>query len=169
MNHFNTIMFLKYQQKLFINRSTVFICAKVAKIFVENARDKVCRPSCWNVLRVNFTQREIGIARYCVFRSARTSYRAFDFRPVHPSTRNNFSWVHRWAVTLPSCLRCPSSRLFSESWWCQLSKFGRKYKYKGKYTDKYNTQTNTIHRQIQRHTQIKGKPMTPMMWYIFEN
>ena len=26
-----------------------------------------------------------------------------------------------------------------------------------------------IHRQIQRQRQIKGKPMTPMMWYIFEN
>ena len=25
-----------------------------------------------------------------------------------------------------------------------------------------------IHRQIQRQRQIKGKPMTPMMWYIFE-
>ena len=39
------------------------------------------------------------------FRSARTSCRTFDFS-VHPS-RNNFSWVHRWAVTLPPCLRDP--------------------------------------------------------------
>ena len=51
-------------------------------------------------------------------------------------SRNNFSWVHRW-VTLPSDLRDPSNHTFSESPWCQLSKFGRKYKYKDKYTDKY--------------------------------
>ena len=71
-----------------------------------------------------------------LFRSARTSYRAFDFRPVRPPVRNNFSWVHRWAVTLPLGLRYPSNRIFSESRWCQLSKFGRKYKYKDKYRDK---------------------------------
>ena len=47
-----------------------------------------------------------------------------------PSTRNNFSWVHRWAETVPSGLRDPSNRIFSESPWCQLYKFGRKYKYK---------------------------------------
>ena len=72
-----------------------------------------------------------------LFRSARTSCRTFDSPPVRPSTRNNFSWVHRWAVTLTSGLRYPSNRIFSESWWCQLSKFGRKYKYKDKYRDKY--------------------------------
>ena len=73
-----------------------------------------------------------------LFRSARTSCRTFDVRPpVRPPARNNFSWVHRWAVTLPSGLRYPSNRIFSESWWCQLSKFGRKYKYKDKYRDKY--------------------------------
>ena len=54
-----------------------------------------------------------------IFRSARTSCRTYD---VHPSTRpvpsrNNFSWVHRWAVTLPSGLWYPSNRIFSESWW----------------------------------------------------
>ena len=72
------------------------------------------------------------------FRSAGTSFRAFDFTrlSVRPS-RNNFSWVHRWAVTLPSGLRYPSNRIFSESWRCQLSKFGQKYKYKDKHTDKY--------------------------------
>ena len=73
-----------------------------------------------------------------LFRSARTSYRAFDFRPVHPSTRNNFSWVHRWAETLPSGLRDPSNRIFSESPWCQLFKIGRKYNYRDKYRDKFN-------------------------------
>ena len=57
-------------------------------------------------------------------------------RPPVPS-RNNFSWVHRWAVTLLSGLRYPSNRIFSQSWWCQLSKLGQKYKYKDKYTDKY--------------------------------
>ena len=57
--------------------------------------------------------------------------------PSRPPARNNFSWVHRWAVTLPSGLWYPSNRIFSESWWCQLSKFGRKYKYKDKYRDKY--------------------------------
>ena len=72
-----------------------------------------------------------------LFRSARTSCRTFDSPPVRPSTRNNFSWVHRWAVTLPSGLRYPSNRIFSESWWCQLPKFGRTYKYKDKYRDKY--------------------------------
>ena len=71
-----------------------------------------------------------------IFRSARTSYRAF-VRPPVPSTRANFSWVHRWAVTLPSDLRDPSHHTFSESPWCRLSKFGRKYKYKDKYRDKY--------------------------------
>ena len=53
------------------------------------------------------------------------------------TVRENFSWVHRWAVTLPWGLRYPSNRIFYESWWCQLSKFGRKYKYKDKYRDKY--------------------------------
>ena len=56
---------------------------------------------------------------------------------TRPSARNNFSWVHRWAVTLSSGLRYPSNSIFYESWWCQLSKFGRKYKYKDKYRDKY--------------------------------
>ena len=57
--------------------------------------------------------------------------------PSCPPVRNNFSWVHRWAVTLPSGLRYPTNRIFYESWWCQLSKFGQKYKYKDKYRDKY--------------------------------
>ena len=77
-----------------------------------------------------------------LFRSARTSCRTFDFStPLVPSTRppvpsrTNFSWVLRWAVTLPSGLWYPSNRIFSESWWCQPSKFGRKYK--DKYRDKY--------------------------------
>ena len=72
------------------------------------------------------------------YRCARTSFRDSDFtRPSVCPSRNNFSWVHRWAVTLPSGLRYPSNHIFSESWWCQLSKFGRKYKYKDKYRDKY--------------------------------
>ena len=71
-----------------------------------------------------------------VFRSARTSYRAF-VRPSIRPVRNNFSWVHRWAVTLQSGLRNPSNRLFSERWWWQLCKFEQKYKDKDKYTDKY--------------------------------
>ena len=73
-----------------------------------------------------------------LFRSARTSYRA-SVRPVHPSrpVRANFSWAHRWAETLPSGLRDPSNRIFSESPWCQLSKFGRKLKYRDKYKDRH--------------------------------
>ena len=51
-------------------------------------------------------------------------------------SRNNFSWVHRW-VTLPSDLRDPTNHTFSESQWCQLSKFGRKFKYRDKYKEKY--------------------------------
>ena len=78
----------------------------------------------------------LGHSLVFFFRSARTSCRTFDV-PSRPPVRNNFSWVHRWAVTLPSGLRYPSNRIFSESWWCQLSKFGRKYKYKDKYRDKY--------------------------------
>ena len=70
-----------------------------------------------------------------LFRSARTSCRTFDVPstrpPVHPS-RTNFTWVHSWAVTLPSGLGYPSNRIFSQSWWCQLSKLGWKYKYKDK-------------------------------------
>ena len=54
-----------------------------------------------------------------------------------PSTRNNFSWVHRWAVTLLSDLRDPSNHTFSESPRCQLSNFGRNFKYRDKYKDKY--------------------------------
>ena len=77
------------------------------------------------------------LERKGVFRSARTSYRAFDFRPVRPPVRANFSWVHRWAETLPSGLRDPSNRIFSESPWCQLSKFGQKFKYRDKYKYKY--------------------------------
>ena len=69
----------------------------------------------------------------CLFRSARTSYRTFVRPSVHPSTRANFSWVHRWAEPLPSGLRDPSNRIFSESPWCQLSKFGQNT----------NTETNT--------------------------
>ena len=58
-------------------------------------------------------------------------------RPSTRPVRNDFSWVHRWAGTLPPGLRYPSNHIFSESWWCQLSKFGQKYKYKDKYRDKY--------------------------------
>ena len=58
--------------------------------------------------------------------------------PSYPSSANqNFSWVHRWAVTLPSDLRVPSNHTFSESPWCQLSIFGRNFKYRDKYKDKY--------------------------------
>ena len=73
-----------------------------------------------------------------IFRSARTSYRAFDSRPVRPSVHpQQISWVHRWAETVPSGLRDPSNCIFYESWWCQLSKFVRKFKYRDKYKDKY--------------------------------
>ena len=76
------------------------------------------------------------VSKLSVFRSARTSYRA-SVRPPVPSIRANFSWVHRWAVTLPSDLRDPSNHTFSESPWCQLSNFGRNFKYRDKYKDKY--------------------------------
>ena len=56
---------------------------------------------------------------------------------THPPVRNNFSWVHRWAETVPSGLKDPSNCIFYESWWCQLSKFVRKFKYRDKYKDKY--------------------------------
>ena len=83
----------------------------------------------------NYFSRPNSLEKYSIFRSARTSCWTFDFstRPV----RDNFSWVQRWAVTLPSGLRYPSNHIFSESWWCQLSKFRRKYKYKDKYRYKY--------------------------------
>ena len=64
--------------------------------------------------------------------------------PSRPPARNKFSWVHRWAVTLPSGL-----------WWWKLMMSAIQIWTKIQ-----------IQRQIQR--QIKGKPMTPMMWYIFE-
>ena len=51
-----------------------------------------------------------GIPKSCVFRSARTSCRTFDV-PSRPPVRNNFSWAHRWAETLPSGLRDPSNPL----------------------------------------------------------
>ena len=73
------------------------------------------------------------------FRSARTSCRTYDF-PVPstcPPVRNNFSWVHIWAVTLPSGLRYPSNRIFYESWWCQLSNSDENT------NTKTNTDTNT--------------------------
>ena len=57
--------------------------------------------------------------------------------PSRPPVRANFSWVHRWAETQPSGLRNPSKRIFSESPWCQISKFGQIYKYKYKDRDKY--------------------------------
>ena len=38
---------------------------------------------------------------------------------------------------MPSGLRDPSNRQFSESRWCQLSKFSGKFKYRDKYKDKY--------------------------------
>ena len=57
----------------------------------------------------------------------------FPSRPV----RNNFSWVHRWAVTLPPGLRYPSNCIFYESWWRQLSNSDRNT------NTKTNTDTNT--------------------------
>ena len=62
--------------------------------------------------------------------------------PVRPPVRANFSWVHRWAETLPSGLRDPSNRIFSESPWCQLSKFRQKYKYRDKDKDKDKDKDN---------------------------
>ena len=80
-----------------------------------------------------------------IFRSARTSCRTFDFsRPV-PSTRpvrNNFSWVHRWAVTLPPGLRYPSNCIFYESWWCQLSNSDENTNTKTNTDTNTNTETN---------------------------
>ena len=43
-------------------------------------------------------------------------------------TRKNLSWVHRWAITLPSGPRDPSNRTCSESPLRHLSKFGQKCK-----------------------------------------
>ena len=79
-----------------------------------------------------------------IFRSARTSCRTFDVpstRPVHPS-RNNFSWVHRWAVTLPPGLRYPSNCIFYESWWCQLSNSDENTNTKTNTDTNTNTETN---------------------------
>ena len=83
----------------------------------------------------NYFSRPNSLEKYSIFRSARTSCRTFDFstRPV----RDNFSWVHRWTVTLPSGLRYPSNRIYYENWWCQLSKFGKNT------NTKTNTETNT--------------------------
>ena len=78
-----------------------------------------------------------------IFRSARTSYRAFDSRPsTHPPVRNNFSWVHRWAVTLPPGLRYPSNCIFYESWWCQLSNSDENTNTKTNTDTNTNTETN---------------------------
>ena len=82
-----------------------------------------------------------------VFRSARTSCRTFDVpsRPPVPSTRpvrNNFSWVHRWAVTLPPGLRYPSNCIFYESWWCQLSNSDENTNTKTNTDTNTNTETN---------------------------
>ena len=82
-----------------------------------------------------------------VFRSARTSCRTFDSpsRPPVPSTRpvrNNFSWVHRWAVTLPPGLRYPSNCIFYESWWCQLSNSDENTNTKTNTDTNTNTETN---------------------------
>ena len=79
-----------------------------------------------------------------VFRSASASCRTFDVpstRPVHPS-RNNFSWVHRWAVTLPPGLRYPSNCIFYESWWCQLSNSDENTNTKTNTDTNTNTETN---------------------------
>ena len=57
--------------------------------------------------------------------------------PSRPPVSNNFSWVNRWAVTLPSGLRYPSNHIFYESWWRQLSNSDRNT------NTKTNTDTNT--------------------------
>ena len=55
----------------------------------------------------------------------------WHFPPSPPSKRFSFS-----KPDLPySGLRNPSTQTFSESPWCQLSKFGRKYKFKDNYKD----------------------------------
>ena len=78
-----------------------------------------------------------------LFRSARTSCRTFDVSvPSRPPVRNNFSWVHRWAVTLPPGLRYPSNCIFYESWWCQLSNSDENTNTKTNTDTNTNTETN---------------------------
>ena len=68
----------------------------------------------------------------------------FPSRPVpsRPPVRNNFSWVHRWAVTLPRGLRYPSNCIFYESWWCQLSNSDENTNTKTNTDTNTNTETN---------------------------
>ena len=61
---------------------------------------------------------------------------------ISPPVRNNFSWVHRWVVTLPSGLRYPSNRIFYESWWCQLSNSDKNTNTKTNTDTNTNTETN---------------------------
>ena len=86
---------------------------------------------------------------------------------VHPSY-NKFSWVHRWAETLPSGLRDP---LKSYIFWKPLMSAIqiRIIQIQGQIQRQIQRQIQIqIQRQIQRQRQIKGKPDTPMMWYISE-
>ena len=63
-------------------------------------------------------------------------------RPPVPSTRANFSWVHRWALTLFPGLRYPSNCIFYESWWCQLSNSDENTNTKTNTDTNTNTETN---------------------------
>ena len=85
--------------------------------FFRGWSKKLARPA-GKIAQTRFSNYELYLAWGCIvigclqgwslhwsfFRSARTSCRTFDFRPVHPScpVRNNCSWVHRWAEALLS-------------------------------------------------------------------
>ena len=74
----------------------VCVCTPQGQFFGFFPEDFLCR----SADLVCFAYQDIP--SFNIFRSARTSCRTFDVPsrpPVHPS-RNNFSWVHRWAVTL---------------------------------------------------------------------
>ena len=82
------------------------------------------------------------VSKHTLFRSARTSCRTFDVSVPSRPVRNNFSWVHRWAVTLPPGLRYPSNCIFYESLWCKLSNSDENTNTKTNTDTNTNTETN---------------------------
>ena len=57
----------------------------------------------------------VTILSRSLFRSARTSCRTFDFPVPSRPVRNNFSWVHGWAVTHRQILGTPQTVYFLEA------------------------------------------------------
>ena len=94
-----------------------------------------------------------------IFRSARTSCRTFDFstRPVHLSRPRQFFLSSEMSCNSTVRPQVPLKPYIF--WKLMMSAI--------QIQTKIQIQRQ-IHRQIQIQRQIKGKPMTTMMWYIFE-